>query len=72
MDVSTLSPMLQYSSLGQMQERQEIQEMQEMQDSEWCEVITSSMDPNGMGQCATLLFNRGHLSETLTRLHIRS
>lgn len=67
MDVSTLSPMLQYSSsLGQMQE------MQEMQDSEWCEVVTCSMDPSGMGQCATLQLNPGHLSETLTRLHIRS
>lgn len=39
MDVSTLSPILQYCSLRQTQEMQQMQETQERRDSEWYEVI---------------------------------
>lgn len=67
MDVSTLSPILQYCSLGQTQEMQQMQETQERRDSEWYEVIRPrTMDPRGMVHCATMQLNAGYLSETLT------
>lgn len=62
MDVSILSPILQYSSLEQTQEMQEMQESRGGVRSSG----PSSTEPRGRVQCATLQLSPGHLSETLT------